>query len=562
MEIYINGKSLTLNQNEFVAKGGEGSVFKRGNTAFKIYTDLARMIAPAKVKELELCDHPSILRPKDLILNKKRQNIGFTMDWVGDDTIALCKLFTTTFRDKNNIENDLIIELIENIKKLINFIHDRKCLIVDGNELNYLVDPSFKIPYMIDVNSWQTPSYQATAIMPSIRDWSTDEFTPLSDWFSFAIIAFQLFIGIHPFKGKHKSYRKNDFINRVKDSVSVFDPQVSLPPTTRDFNLIPSAYKDWFYQTFQHGVRSLPPLSPGDFQKVHVAVKLVQSTGAFEITMLREIDDRILYHNPELNITKTPDKLYIGKTDYKVSRDVELLYTPLEQLPILVKIEENEAKFKLLTSGYTIKEVALAATEFMIVDNHLYLKNGQKLIEMDFKVMGTALLPVVKTVWNIEELSSILYSNVVYQSVLGKSYLCIPDPNVSGMSSFHIKAIPELDNYRVLEAKHQNRICMLIVHGGSNYDRAIIVFDDKFQKYTFRLIRDVDYMAPNFVVLDNGVCITITEDNAVEIFLNRIDKTDVKRIEDPDIDNTMKLCKDGTTALFTKDKAIYKLKMK
>src|SRR4030042_7024396 len=140
----------------------------------------------------------------------------------------------------------MIIHLVENIKKLIYFVHDKNCLIVDGNELNYLVNNDFITPYMIDVNSWQTPSYNATAIMPSIRDWSTTTFSELTDWFSFAIISFQLFIGVHPFKGTHKKYRRNDFVNRVKDSVSVFNSQVSLPPSARDFNLIPGSYKDWY----------------------------------------------------------------------------------------------------------------------------------------------------------------------------------------------------------------------------------------------------------------------------------------------------------------------------
>jgi len=561
MEIYVNGAKITLTQKDFVAKGGEGKVFKRGNTAYKIYEDLAKMIPPAKIKELQVLNNPQILNPKNLILNKKRQNLGFTMDWLGD-VFALCKLFTNTFRENNNIENDMVIQLVENMKKLTHYIHSHKCLIVDGNELNYLVKNDFMTPYLIDVNSWQTPSYGATAIMPSIRDWSTDTFTPLTDWFSFGVIAFQLFIGIHPFKGKHQKYRKNDFVNRVRDFVSVFNPGVSLPPTTRDFNLIPGAYKDWFYKIFENGDRLPPPVTPGDAGQVQVIVKLVQSTGSFEITTIFEVEDNILYHNADLNFTKTQDKLYIGKTSYKVSKGVEVLFTPLEQLPILVKLKDGLVEFKSLKAGYNFKLISLTASDMMIVDNHLYLKNKHNLIEMDFRVINQNVIPAIKTVWNIEALSSKLYSNVVYQSVLGKAYLCIPAPNKSGKSSFHLKAIPELDDYKIIEAKYQNHICMLIAHYKNEYHRIILIFDPKFNKYTYRIINGVDYTPLNFIVLDNGVCVSITEDNAIEMFLNRIDKPNVNRIEDPDIDNTMRLCKDGTIVKFHKDNKVYSMKMK
>jgi len=562
MEIYVSGSKITLTQSNFVAKGGEGSIFKRGDIAYKIYEELAKMIPSAKIKELQTLNDPHILGPKEVILNSKKQNIGFTMSWL-DDVVALVKLFTNTFREINGVENDMIIQLVENMKKMNHFIHSKKCLIVDGNELNYLVGNDFMTPYLIDVNSLQTPNYGPTAIMASIRDWSTEEFTPLTDWFSFGVVAFQLFIGVHPFKGTHQKYRKNDFINRVRDSVSVFNSGVSLPPTTRDFNLIPAAYKDWFYKIFENGDRIPPPLLPGEAGKIQVTIKLIQSTGTCEITTLFEADDKIIYHNAKLNVTRTQEKIYISKTGYEASKGLEVLFTHLERLPMLIKIENGLAEFKSLTAGYNLKTVALtAATDMMIVDNTLYLKNKNNLMELDFKVMGQNILPTIKMVWNIERLSSIIYSNVVYQSVLGKAHLCIPVPNRSGSSAFYKKAIPELDDHRIIEAKYQNQVCMLITHYQNEYNRFVIVFDSKFDKYTYRIINGVDYVPLNFIVLDNGVCINITEDNAIEMFLNRMDKPDIKRVEDPDIDNTMRLCKDGNIVKFYKDNKVYSMKMK
>jgi hypothetical protein len=422
-----------------------------------------------------------------------------------------------------------------------------------------MVEDDFVTPYFIDVNSWKTPSYGATAIMPSIRDWSTNDFNEGTDWFSFAIVAFQLFVGIHPFKGKHKGYKKNDFRQRIIDGVSVFNTEVTLPPTVRDFNLIPSSYKDWFFKMFEHGNRKPPPHLPGELGNIQVTVHLIQSTDNFEIRELLEFADKILYHNSGLKITKTQSHLYIGKTSYKVE-DAELIFTPLEQIPIVVKIVDNKVKFRSLihTDDPTID---LTVTDKMIVNNILYLRNKEKFMEMDFKVMGDKTHAIIKRTWNIEANSAKLFSNVIYQDALGSAVLAIPLSTYT-KSSFITKRIPELDDYQIIDGKYDNRVCILTGHKSNIFTRIILIFDEKHDKYRCRFVGDIDYTPLNFVTLDNGVCALITDDDAIEIFLNRIDKPDVKRIEDPVINSTMQLCKDGTVLKFFRDNKVYRITTK
>ena len=376
MNIYVNGKKIILGQKDYVTKGGEGSIYKKDNTAFKIYEDVRKMIPLAKIGELNVLDRPTIIKPENPIYNEDKHLVGFTMEWLGDNILPLCKLFTNGFRDANGVTNDIIIELVETIKNDIHFIHQHKCLIVDGNELNYMVSSDFITPYFIDVNSWQTPSFGATAIMPSIRDWTTTKFNELTDWFSFAIVSFQLFVGIHPFKGTHKNYKKNDFRKRITDHISVFNPMVSMPHSVRDFNLIPTSYKDWYVKIFENGNRVPPPDLPGAIMKSQVIVQLIQSTDNFEIREIRCFPEKILFHNATLNFTKTENKIYIGKTDYE-SRDEEVVYTPLEQIPIFIRLENGKVKFK--TFGYKEPVLDLDAEDKIIVNNILYLKNQEKL---------------------------------------------------------------------------------------------------------------------------------------------------------------------------------------
>ncbi len=559
MVFYVNGHKVNLSQKDYVTKGGEGSIYRKGDIAYKIYEDLRKMIPVAKIGELSRLDNPSIVRPKDVVYDSKKHEVGFTMDWLDNETITLCKMFTNTFRDNNGIENDHIIQLVENIKNVTQFIHDKKFLIVDGNELNYMVNKDFVTPYFIDINAWKTPSYPATAIMPSIRDWTNNTFSNLTDWFSFAIVSFQLFIGIHPFKGKHRGYKKNDFINRIKDCVSVFNSSVSLPPTTRDFNLIPSGYKDWYFQIFENGERKLPPQMPGTANKIQVQVYLIQSTDNFDIRELNEYLGDVLYHNPILNVTKTKKRLYIGKTDYKVAPNVEVIFTPLEQQPILVKIEDKRIKFKSFTMPDP--NIDLKCTSLMIINNTLFLKNNEDLMELVFKSFNGKILPIVKKVWTIEPNSSQIFSGVIVQSILGKKYLAIPLPTFD-KSLFINTPVPELDDFQIMDAKYDNKVCILTGHKGGVYSRFIVIFNDKYDKYICRIVKDVDYSPINFTCLDNGVCVLITDDDAIEIFLNRVDKDNVKRIEDPIINSTMRLCKDGTRVRFFRDNKVYEMTMR
>lgn len=558
MNIYVNGKKIILGQKDYVTKGGEGSIYKKDNTAFKIYEDVRKMIPLAKIGELNVLDRPTIIKPENPIYNEDKHLVGFTMEWLGDNILPLCKLFTNGFRDANGVTNDIIIELVETIKNDIHFIHQHKCLIVDGNELNYMVSSDFITPYFIDVNSWQTPSFGATAIMPSIRDWTTTKFNELTDWFSFAIVSFQLFVGIHPFKGTHKNYKKNDFRKRITDHISVFNPMVSMPHSVRDFNLIPTSYKDWYVKIFENGNRVPPPDLPGAIMKSQVIVQLIQSTDNFEIREIRCFPEKILFHNATLNFTKTENKIYIGKTDYE-SRDEEVVYTPLEQIPIFVRLENGKVKFK--TFGYKKPVLDLDAEDKIIVNNILYLKNQEKLMEMDFKYLGGKIHAIIKQTWNVEPLSAKLFGNVIYQSALGAAVISIP-LSIATRSQFITKRIPELDEFSIIDARYENRICVLTGHKAGVYNRIILIFDEKHDSYKCRIVRDIDYSSINFTTLDNGVCVMITDDDAIEIFLNRIDKDSVKRIEDPVINSTMRLCKNGTKVMFFRENKLYEIKMK
>jgi hypothetical protein len=559
MDIYVGKQRITLTQNQFVAKGGEGSIFKRENIAYKIYEDHKKMIPPGKIQELEVLNDPFILNPKELIKDNNTNLIGFTTDWANDCT-PMARLFTTSFRDANHITNDTTIVLIEFLKNKTHHIHSKNCLVVDYNELNLLAAPGFITAYFIDVNSWETPNYPATAIMDSIRDWTTSKFTPLTDWFSFAVISFQLFVGLHPFKGKHKDPSKEGLQKRVVEHISVFNKDIGFPPSTRSFDLIPSKYKDWFYSLFEKGERKLPPDLPGAIVVAQVITKLILSTDKLEITDIREYESNILYHNPNGEITKTMKTIWLNRTEYPIGPNVEFVSTPLEGYPILVKIEDGEVKFKGLS--LQVESLNLACESMAIINNSLYLKYEGNLSEITFIVLNGVIRPVVKNVWPVSPLSSKIFTNCIYQSLLGKPYIVIPIPSFK-QSSFITKQIPELEGFQVLDSKYENHVCMVVYHTGQVYNKLIIVFNEDFSKYTTRILEDV-HTSVNFTVLENGVCIHIPEDGKMEVFFNnyKFGNTSIKMVEDSSIVLNMKLIADRNKVRFFTNNKLYGVTLK
>ena len=278
MKVTVQGQGdVNLDQKDFIAAGGEGQVYCRGQTAFKIYLDPARMLPLGKIQELSRIQDPDVIKPERIILDPKQHNpIGYTMRYVAD-TLPLCQIFTRTFRERNGIDHSKMLALVQHIQHMVDHIHDAGVLLVDLNELNFLVDSQFKSVYSIDVDSFQTAGYPATAIMPSVRDWSVqgNHFTEGSDWFSFACVAYQMFTGIHPYRGKHPTVSTLE--DRMRQNISVFDPTVHVPKVVYTPDIIPSGYREWFKAVLQNGLRVHPPTNPMDAIILHVPVAIVTS---------------------------------------------------------------------------------------------------------------------------------------------------------------------------------------------------------------------------------------------------------------------------------------------
>jgi len=561
MKVTVRGKGdVQLNKQDFVTQGGEGQIFAKGKTIYKIYSDMSKMIPEGKVGELRALDKDYIIVPQDIVLNDNGKMIGFTMNRVGS-SVPLCQLFNTAFWNRSNITPEGIQTLVENILHGIEFVHSKDCLIVDVNELNFLVEDSkYEMAYFIDTNSYKTPSFPPTAIMPSIRDWRSKDFTKLTDWFSFAILAFQLYTGIHPYKGKHQNYKTSDLVQRMKDNVSVFDKQVSVPKAMRDYSHVPSEYLNWFKKLFVDGNRLPPPAVAGLLNVVQVALTVIDSTDNFIITFEKDYDSDILaykvFGNKKIVLTK--NKLFIDKLDYIVPSKSSVIVAP-KTMKALAAIDDNGfLKLVDIATNIEVSGVKMQMNDKLVTDNTLYIiQNGYltqiMLIEMNNKILFSA-----KKVCDILPNATQVYNGIVYENVLGKAYLVIPVPSKDMCIT---QPIPEMDGYRVVDAKHDNRVVVVITHKDNVYHRFVLRFDEDYKNYDCQLANDVDNTI-NFVVLENGVAIMINEDGALEMMHNKPGQSKATIIKDPDIHSGMTLTKHGQDVLFYQGKSLFRLKMK
>lgn len=557
MTIYIKGntKPIYLTQDDFLSEGGEGRVYVDNGKAFKIYFNKKDVIEEKKIQELSSLDKDNIVRPINLIYNGKNIPCGYVMDFVRN-TVPLPKLFTTGFRNRNNIVPDMSIKLVEKILETIQFIHDNNILLIDGNEFNYLInEKDFITPYFIDVDSYQTNNYPAKVIMPSIKDWHTNGFSELSDWFSFAIVATQIFLGIHPYKGSHPDFMKGDLEARMKGNISIFNNKTSLPGATRSFDLIPSAMRNWLIDTFEKGKRIPPPQILGRvITKPQVII--ISGLDKFDINELVEFDSRVTGSTFWMGnrVAYTEKDIFLDKKKIELKSPAEGVVF-VDGNPIGVDIVNNELVLNIKGSSTQIN-TNIFATKKMVFNNRVYVLSGNKFIEIAVKEIGGKYFATTNNYWKIIPNSTIFLREMLVSNFLGKNHLFIPFEE----KKCAIVKIDELDSYRILDGKYENRIVMILAYKKGRYDRLIFRLSNNLSKYTYEIEEDVTIYNINFTCLNNGIFVMMNGNDEVIVSSNK--KMERKVVINAGIDGDAALFNDGSQVYFHLKNKIYKMKMK
>jgi len=566
-KVFIQGfGEVDLDQRSFLAAGGEGKIYAKGNVAYKVYDDPKKMMPMAKMKELAVLDHPHIIRPELLILDKKNIPIGYTMKLV-KDTHALCQLFTKAFRQRNSITPDQMIKLVRTFQEMIAFVHSKHILVVDLNEMNFLADNTFKDLYAIDVNSYQTPHYPATVIMDSIRDrHCNSKFNEGTDWFSWGIVSFQMLIGIHPYKGKHPKFEHlapDDRLNaRMESNISVFDPDTSVPHVCQSFDVIPPALKQWYQAVFTQGHRVPPPQDYEVMGPIITKIKAIAGSNLFEIEELGEYMGAILncQNSGGMRVVHTDQALYVNKQRFLSKRnDFKLGFTP--KMNRAIAAYQEGSNVHIIDIVRQIEHTLPITSEgLMSSGGRIYIRNGTDILELAFAEMGDNFIPSLRPVGKVLDVldATKVFDGVIFQCMMGRWIASIFP--VSG--ECHQINLAELDDYRIIDAKYENNVLMVVGEKAGKYDRFVIRFGSGYTGHDMRKVENITYTGLNFTVADHGVCSCINEEEKMEVFSNKKDSATVKVIDDPVVDSDMTLFHDGSSILFSKGSKLYRISMK
>jgi hypothetical protein len=318
-------------------------------------------------------------------------------------------------------------------------------------------------------------------------------------------------------------------------------------------------YLQWFKDIFENGKRTPPPF--GDITIVVVPkVMKIDKLGAFILDVLVDFQHNIIDYYAD-------GKTVIGLTDghgmwinnilnpdiapYSVFKKLEKSNTIITAI-----VKDNKLSLYNASKRKFIDNIDIVCKKVLTYKNQIYIINEFNVSELSFIENDNGDIIVgINPVSNISQNATQVFDGVVIQNLLDSYYI-----SIFPKSKTHYQfKVDELVGYRIIDAKYEKNILVVIGEKSGKYDEFIFkIYEDC--KYIVRKNSDVANMHVNFTVLDNGICAREYEDG-LELFFNSIDKQDVKLIKDDSLVG-YKLITNGANVLCIMDNKIMKVIMR
>ena len=574
-EVVLEGRgNVMLRPADYVTTGGEGSIYRLKNTIVKIYTDTRKMRRDGMVEKLRLLaslTHPYIVAPKGIVTALSGEPLGFFMPFVSGEPFP--RLFTNDFRHRSGFSDAHATSLAARMQETVSFAHGSGAVMVDANEMNWLASFATKNepePRVIDVDSWAIGRFKATVIMPSIRDMHARQFSALSDWFAWGIVSFELYTGIHPYKGTLAGFKLGEMERRMRENASVFSSGIRLNRAVRDFSCIPGPLLDWYIAEFQGGTRTIPPspLARGIAAPPVLAVARVVTTTSGLLVYDKLFDEKgdearavfpcgivLLASGRLVNLMNAR---VIGTVTSGACEVVRVSLGWLVGEYVAPRTGEHGA----LRLVY-IRESNLEETEIQLpflarglvrADERLFAVTEQGLTEIDFKILGKPIVAAGRT-WGAMPNATRWFQGVGVQDAFAATYLIIP---FGGTSCAQVRA-RELDGLNPVAAYAGHRfVAVVAVDAKGDYHKLEFSFDSTYSAYS--LWRGMtDSAELNAVMLPKGVGATIVRDGELTVFVPQ--NGTVNKLADKDVATDMRLAHWGDKVLYIRAGAVWAVRM-
>jgi hypothetical protein len=116
-----------------------------------------------------------------------------------------------------------------------------------------------------------------------------------------------------------------------------------------------------------------------------------------------------------------------------------------------------------------------------------------------------------------------------------------------------------LDHVRILDAKSDKNVTVIIGEAKGQYNRYVVVFDKKYQNMDIRVDEDVPYEPINFAVLDNGLCLLLVVGDQIQLFSTA---SQYETLDNPPFDSSMPLFATSKGFFFINGNSIHQIKRK
>jgi len=292
---------------------------------------------------------------------------------------------------------------------------------------------------------------------------------------------------------------------------------------------------EWFKAIFVNGERTPPPFADATIPFVIPAIA-ISNTNTFIVSEVAKYDSKISFRCNYFGVEYiiTLKNIYADKRiiyNNLLSHRGKMLVLSDNGNPIIVFIGPHVNFFAL--DNKIIGSIASSGAAF-VRNNAVYVVNSGHLIENTFKTIKNKIIHQAKNVQNITNIAFQVCDGLIIQDLLGRKYISIP----YALNKCLNKYIPQLDNYRIIDAKSEKNVTVIIGERGGVYNRFILVFDSNFLYFNVREVKDINYDAINFTVLETGLCVLLSNADEVELFKSN---QSLKTINSPPFDSTMKL---------------------
>jgi hypothetical protein len=264
--VYLNGKRLRLEDRDLLGTGGEGSVFRAGDRAIKVFFEAndqrARKLAafPAGLPA-------RVVGPLALCADAKGNTVGYAMRAL-DGAVDLHRLGQRKWRQGAMTANE-VLALFRELLATVGALHARGVVVGDLNDGNVVLTPAPTggwEPWFIDADSMQFADFPCTVAHERFLDprlYGVDlaharrALSPESDAYALAVLLFSSLLFVHPYGGAHASYPT--LLRRAEARHSVLRGDVKLPHAALRPEVLSDDALAWFADVFDRDARALLP---------------------------------------------------------------------------------------------------------------------------------------------------------------------------------------------------------------------------------------------------------------------------------------------------------------